>query len=419
MSDQTAVTPRERTALLNSLSAGLFPRVGWKHTIVDRDEIKVIVSAIDLVADGGSTVRLLTGGLGHGKTFTVEVIRDFAHSRRLVTLYAEVDRDLLLCSGTGKAVALFRQLMSNAATRFSPGGHAVPSIAESFISQARDEAGQSKRMVEEVIKERTASLRDLPCGYDFGEVLAAYYRGHDTMDDELKSNSLRWLRGEFTSKVDAKRLLNVRSIIGDAGVYDALKLLCRFVRLAGYTGVVVCLDEMSRWCALDSKTRADNYARIHRIVDDCFQGDVPGLGFVFAGTQDFVFDPKRGLFSSPALKSRLSGPEIVGLSPVVNLPPLSPESVYVLLTKIRRVFYGDEADGYVVPDDALRVFLERINTKLGATVFVSPREIVKTFVAFLALAQQQPEQAWQAALNRIMPTVASKKEVNDELEPVY
>src|SRR5439155_11655235 len=119
----------------------------------------------------------------------------------------------------------------------------------------------------------------------------------------------------------------------------------RFVRLAGYDGLLVCLDEMVNLFKLtNAQARAANYEQILRILNDSLQGGAAHLGFLLGGTPDFLLDPRRGLFSYPALASRLAentfaSDKLVDHSgPGLRLGNLSPEDIYVLLTKLRHVY---------------------------------------------------------------------------------
>ena len=121
------------------------------------------------------------------------------------------------------------------------------------------------------------------------------------------ADAIRWLRGEFSTKTDARNALGVRTIIDDANVYDMLKLLARFVRLAGFTGLIVCFDEMVNLYKLaNTVARNGNYEQVLRIVNDCLQGRAAGLGIVFSGTPELLIDTRRGLYSYDALRSRLA-----------------------------------------------------------------------------------------------------------------
>ncbi len=202
-----------------------------------------------------------------------------------------------------------------------------------------------------VIRGRLAELSELTGGYDFAEVIAAYWRGHDTGDEQLQTDAVRWLRGEFSTRTEARDALGVRTIVYDSNVHDQLKLLARFVRLAGYGGLLVCLDEMVNLYKLaNTQARNANYEQLLRIVNDSLQGTAGSLGFVFGGTPDFLLDTRRGLYSYPALQSRLAENTFAtdGLvdysGPVLRLANLTPEDLYVLLAKLRHVYAsGDPA----------------------------------------------------------------------------
>src|SRR5674476_845447 len=212
----------------------------------------------------------------------------------------------------------------------------MSSIVERFVTAALTESRSSGASPDVVIRTRLAELSELTGGYDFAEVIAAYWRGHDTGNEHLKSDAVRWLRGEFSTRTDARAALGVRTIVDDATFYDQLKLLARFVVMAGYSGLLVCLDEMVNLYKLaNTQARNANYEQILRILNDSLQGSAEGLGFVLGGTPEFLLDTRRGLYSYPALESRLSQNAFArnGLAdfsgPVMRLANLSPEDFYL------------------------------------------------------------------------------------------
>lgn len=89
-----------------------------------------------------------------------------------------------------------------------------------------------------------------------------------------QANALRWLRAEYSTKTEARQAIGVRNIIDDAAFYVFLKLLAAFVRIAGYVGLLVNIDELvvlSHRLA-NTAARNSNYEAILRIVNDCLQG---------------------------------------------------------------------------------------------------------------------------------------------------
>jgi hypothetical protein len=245
-------------------------------------------------------------------------------------------------------------------------------------------------------------------GYDFADVVAAYWQGYESGNEQLKSDAIRWLRGEFNTKTDARQALGVRVIVDDAAFYDQLKLLGRFCRLSGYAGLLVCLDELVNLYKLaNTQSRNGNYEQILRILNDSLQGTTEGLGFVLGGTPEFLLDPRRGLYSYPALQSRLAENTFAkeGLvdftGPVVRLACLSPEDFYVLLGKLRNVYAAGDVTKHLLPDEALTAFMEHCQKRLGEAYFRTPRTTITAFVNLLAVLEQNPDAGWRGLLGQV------------------
>lgn len=209
--------PRERNALIQSLRAGVTPLLGAKHIQVGRDnEMAAMEASLDRIANGGSVFKLVIGGYGAGKTFFMNVVRTTAMERQLVVAHADLNPSRRLHATGGEARSLYAELMKNLATRVKPDGGALATMVEKFITTAVAQARQTGTKPEDIIHERLARLNELVMGYDFATVIAAYWRAYETGNDTLKDNAIRWLRGEFTAKTDARKALGVRDIIDDA-----------------------------------------------------------------------------------------------------------------------------------------------------------------------------------------------------------
>ncbi|MFI6483718.1 ATP-binding protein [Nonomuraea sp. NPDC050663] len=418
----TTIRPRERDALLQSLRAGVVPRIGQRHIQVGREpEVKALVTDIDRISDGGAAVRFVIGDFGAGKTFFLHLVRSIAMEKKLVTVHADLNPDRRLHSSGGQARSLYAELMRNLATRAKPDGGALSSVVERFISTALAEAQQHGVDPAQVIRTRLAHLSEMTGGYDFAEVIGAYWRGHDTGDEQLKSAAVRWLRAEYSTKTESRAALGVRTIIDDATLHDHLKLMSRFVRLAGYDGLLVCLDEMVNLYKLAStQARNANYEQILRILNDTLQGSAAHLGFVFGGTPEFLADTRRGLFSYAALQSRLSenafamGGLVDYSGPVLRLAALTQEDLYVLLAKLRHVQAGGDSARYLLPDDALPAFMHHCANRIGEAYFRTPRTTIKAFCDLLAVLEQNPRVDWR----QILPSVELAVEANPDLAPL-
>lgn len=414
----SALRPRERDALIQSLRAGVTPRLGTKHIQVGRDaEIAALDKDLDRIAEGGSAFRLVIGEYGSGKTFFLNLVRGEAMARQLVVAHADLNPSRRLQASGGEARSLYAELTKNLATRTKPEGGALTVVVEKFITTALAEARKQERNPTDIIHDRLEQLNELVMGYDFATVIAAYWRAHETGNDTLKTNAIRWLRGEFSAKTDARAALGVREIISDAAIYDQIKLLARFCRLAGYNGLLICLDELVNLYKLaNTQARNGNYEQILRILNDLEQGSAEGLGFLLGGTTEFLTDPRRGLYSYPALQSRLAENPyarngLIDLSgPVLKLDNLSREQFAALLGKLRDVYQGQQPERPLLPDEAIPAFMSHCEQRIGEATFRTPRTTITAFIGLLAVLEQNEGAEWRELLNQT--SVLPDQEVN-------
>lgn len=402
----TPIRPKDRDAVIQSLRAGVVPRVGQHLIQVGRTrEIETLVSDIDRITDSGSGFRVVIGEYGAGKTFFLNLVRAVALEKKLVVATADLNPDRRLHASGGQARSLYAELMRNLSTRTKPEGGALAGIVEKFIATSKTEAKAAGTSTEAVIRQKLEQLTELVNGYDFADVIAAYCRGVEESNEQLKSDAIRWLRGEFSTKTDAKQALGVRTIVDDAAVYDQLKLMARFVRLAGFSGLLVSLDELVNLYKLaNTQARNANYEQILRILNDSLQGAAVGLGFVLGGTPEFLLDTRRGLYSYPALQSRLAqntfaaGGLVDFSGPVVRLSSLTPEDFYVLLQKVRHVYAAGDTGKYLLPDNGIYSFMEHCSNRIGDAYFRTPRTTITSFVNLLAVLEQNPGVDWTSLL---------------------
>ncbi len=431
--NEQRIRPRERDAIIQSLRAGVTPRIGLQHIQVGRvREVESLLKDIGRISDGGSAFRLVIGEFGSGKSFFLQLIRSIALEKGLVTIHADLSPDRRLHATGGQARNLYAELMRNLSTRTKPGGNALTSVVERFITEASRQADPLGSTVDSVIENRLSHLSELVGGYDFAKVIAAYWKGYEHDNQQLKSDAVRWLRGEFTTKTDARNALGVRTIVDDASVYDHFKLLSMFVRQAGYRGLLVNLDEMVNLYKLSSqKARLSNYEQILRTLNDCLQGSAEHIGFFLGGTPDFLFDPRKGLYSYEALHSRLaenSFAHAAGVidysAPTLHLANLAPEELLILLRNLRHVFAAGDASNYLVPDAALNAFLAHCSKRIGDAYFRTPRNTIKAFVDLLVVLEQRPDLQWTQLIEQVhleeerntdMPIIGVEDSGDDEL----
>ena len=413
------IRTRERDTIIQALRAGVVPKVGLQHIQVGRArETEELVRDIERTGEGGSAIRFVIGEYGSGKTFFLNLVRLVAMEKGLVVLSADITPDRRLHGTGGQARSLYAELARNTSTRTRPDGGAMAPVVERFATQAIREAEKNGQETGDVIRDKLAHLQEMTGGYDFATVIARYWEGFDNGNEDLKTAALRWLRGEYATRTDARRDLGVRTIVDDASVYDQLKLLALFVQGAGYRGLLVSLDEMvNLYKIVNTQVRQSNYEQLLRILNDVLQGTARNLGFIMGGTPEFLMDTRRGLYSYQALQSRLAENAfardgMVDLSgPVVRLANLTPEDMFVLLANIRRVMQDDEN---AVPDEALAAFMAHCSDRIGDAYFRTPRNTVKEFVNLLSVLDQNPGTQWQSLIGSVDP----EEDIGPEANPV-
>jgi hypothetical protein len=404
------IRPKDRDLIVQALRAGVVPHAGQHLIQVGRvKEVEVMLRDVERIGEGGAVFRIVIGEYGAGKTFFLNLIRATAMAQKLVTVHADLNPDRRLQGSGGQARSLFAELMKNLSTRAKPDGGALSGVVEKFVVQAKTDSKTQDVPLEDVIRARLNPLTEMVGGYDFADVLATYARAFEDGNDKLKADAVRWLRGEFTTKTEARAALGVRTVIDDDQMYDFLKLFARFVRLAGFGGLLVCLDELVNLYKLANRqARDNNYEQILRILNDVLQGTTEGVGFLLGGTPEFLLDSRRGLYSYPALQSRLAENTFAAKAglvdysgPVLRLTSLTPEDFYVLLQKLRHVYaFGDPAK-YLLPDEGIEAYMAHTAKRLGEAYFRTPRTTITAFLNLLALLEQHPGTDWRPLLDAV------------------
>ena len=403
--DKIKIKPKEKSAIIESLKAGIVPRIGLQHIQVGRkQEIEELIKDYNLVSQGGAKARFIIGEYGSGKTFFLTLSKLIAHEKNLVVVSADITTEKVLCSSDGKSQALFSELINNMSTKTKPDGGALKSIIERWASGVLQ---NNEDINEEEIHKLLLPLEKYCSSYDFSKVIANYLNSYRNCDEIKMSQALRWLRAEYTTKTDARNDLGVRTIIDDTNFYDYLKLFAGFIRLAGYGGLIVNIDELAILARLKSNIRNKNFERILNIINDSLQGATEYIEFIFGGTPEFLEDKYKGMYSYGALETRLADnpfskdglKDLTG--PVIRLDNLSQEELYVLFHNIRNVFAEYDESKYLVAENGIQIFMQWILSRLGAKAYLSPRESIKNFVGLLSQLQNYPDTSIEDFLGKI------------------
>jgi hypothetical protein len=404
------IKPKEATSIINSLIGGVVPKSGIQHITVGRsEEINAFLNALDDVKNGNSIVKFWIGDFGVGKSFMLHLLNTVALKQKFVVANADFTPENRLYSNDNKAVALYTALIDNLAIQTRPDGGALPTLLEKWIEQVILQTAEENdipltvvrsekylNLIQFEIMKTIKNLTDVG-GFDFGTVVMKYYEGYIKDDEQLRRNAVRWLKGEYRTKTEARQDLGVREIINDLNYYDMLKNFCKLFVSIGYSGFMINLDEaVNLYKISTSVVREKNYEKVLTIYNDCFQGKIANLFFNIAGTREFMENERRGLYSYQALKSRLETNKYETAElrdfaqPVIHLMPLNNNEVFVLLKKLKSIFDFNYKTDISIPDEEIQFFMEEMYNKPGASEFLTPREVIRDFLNILNILRQNP-----------------------------
>ena len=409
MSEQTKVPKRIARTVLNSLKGGVVPRIGLPYVTVGRkSEIEALLHDVDIISEGGASFRFIVGRYGSGKSFLIQTIRNYVMDKGFIVADADLSPERRLQGTRGQGLATYRELIGNLATKTRPEGGALTLILDRWISSVQAQAAQETGLqpgdpalsaaVDRKIVAVTSQISELVHGFEFATLLSKYYHAYIEQDDETRMKVIRWFRGEYALKREAKEALGVNIIITDDDWYDYLKLFAVFFRLAGYAGMMIMIDELVNIYKIpNSITRQYNYEKMLTMYNDTLQGKAQYLGIIMGATPQAVEDRRRGVYSYEALRSRLAEGKFSRpgardmLAPVIRLEPLTAAEMLVLCDKLAAMHAGLYGYSQSVTDEDLAEFIKIEFSRVGADSNITPREVIRDFIELLDLMYQHPE----------------------------
>ncbi|MDE6874333.1 MAG: ATP-binding protein [Lachnospiraceae bacterium] len=403
------IPKRIAQVVINSLKGGVVPRIGLPYITVGREtEIAALLHDVDIIAEGGASFRFIVGKYGSGKSFLLQTIRNYVMDRNFVVVDADLSPERRLQGTKGQGLATYKELIRNMSTKTRPEGGALTLILERWIGSVQGavmaqggtepDSEEFAAEVEKKIYEVIGTLQEMVHGFDFAKLLAMYYRAYLEGDDETKAHVVKWFRGEYAGKSEAKAELGVNIVVTDEDWYEYIKLFAFFLKQAGYTGMLILIDELVNIYKIpNSITRQYNYEKILTMYNDTLQGKAKYLGIIMGGTPQCIEDTRRGVYSYEALRSRLSSGRFGGedvkdmLAPVIKLAPLTNEEMLVLIEKLADIHAGLFEYGQRLTQDDLITFIKIEFGRIGADTNITPREVIRDFIELLNIVCQNPE----------------------------
>ena len=431
------VPKRIAQTVLHSLKGGVVPRIGLPYITVGRkNEIQALLHDVDIISEGGASFRFIVGRYGAGKSFLLQAIRNYVMDRGFIVADADLSPERRLQGTRGQGLATYRELIGNLSTKTKPEGGALTLILERWISTVQSEALQESglqpgdpaltALVDQKIYAVTASVSELVHGFEFAQLLSAYYHAYLKSDDETKAKVVRWFRGEYALKREAKEELGVNIIITDDDWYEYLKLFATFFRLAGYSGMMIMIDELVNiYKVPNSITRQYNYEKLLTMYNDTLQGKAKYLGIIMGATPQAIEDKRRGVYSYEALRSRLAEGKFSKpgardlLAPVIRLDPITAEEMLILCEKLAAMHAGLYDYEQKITTNELAAFIKIEYERIGADVHITPREVIRDFIELLDILYQNPGMSIIELLNSDTFSYAKSDAVSDTTDENY
>lgn len=436
MPQKRRVPKRIAQIVLNSLKGGVVPRIGLPYITVGRKaEIEALLHDVDVIQEGGASFRFIVGRYGSGKSFLLQTIRNYVMDKKFVVVDGDLSPERRLQGSKGQGLATYRELIQNLSTKTRPEGGALTLILDRWINSVQTQVVSKgiasddpkfEAAVDQKIYGVISSLNELVHGFDFAKLLNMYYHAYMSGDDETKAKVVKWFRGEYSHKTEAKKDLGVDIIISDSDWYEYLKLFATFFRQAGYAGLMIMIDELVNIYKIPNAiSRQYNYEKILTMYNDTLQGKAKYLGIIMCGTPQAVEDRRRGVYSYEALRSRLASGKFAQESardmyaPVIKLEPLTAEEMLVLTEKLADMhanLYGYER---TITDNDLAQFIKIEYARVGADTNITPREIIRDFIELLDIVWQNPDKKITDLLNSDQFSYTKSEAVSDNAEKDY
>ncbi|HIW70537.1 MAG TPA: ATP-binding protein [Candidatus Limosilactobacillus merdipullorum] len=431
---QRGVPKRIAQTILHSLKGGVVPRIGLPYITVGRKaEIEALLHDFSVVADGGASFHFIVGKYGSGKSFLLQTMRNYVMDKGFVVVDGDLSPERRLQGTKGQGLATYRELVQNMATKTRPEGGALPLILDRWISSVQSKVAASGKAapsdvaafgqaVDQEIYRVISSLNELVHGFDFARLLKMYYHAYLDDDDETKAKVIKWFRGEYDRKTDAKNELGVNIIISDSDWYEYLKLFAVFFRQAGYAGLIIMIDELVNIFKIpNSISRQYNYEKILTMYNDTLQGKAKYLGILMGGTPQAIEDKRRGVYSYEALRSRLTQGKFADVSdardmyaPVIKLAPLTADEMLVLTEKLAAMHAGLYGYSQTITEEQLAQFIKIEYARIGSSTNITPREVIRDFIELLDILWQNPSTKIEDLLNSDRFDYAKKESTTED-----
>lgn len=389
------VSPQRRIEILNALRRGAVPASGLDALAVGLDRFEDAVDEELQQAEAGHGIfKAVRGEYGAGKTFFVRWLEERARKQQFATAEVQISETE---TPLHRLETVYRAALERLRTE-SSGPGALPDIVDKWFYELErdvlrrgdveeDDQDELDEAIGKLMERRLAEItQSTP---QFAAALRGYHEAKQKRDFATAQGLLAWLSGQPHVGQSIKREADLKGDIDHFGALNFLRGLLLLLDDAGYSGMVLVLDEVETLQRVRSDVREKSLNALRQIIDYVDEGRFPGLYVVITGTPAF-YDGPQGVERAQALAQRLhhdfpdqprfDNPRAVQ----IRLQGLDRDQLVELGRRVRDLFAeGADHAGRVrekVDDDYIDTLADALAGKLGGQVRVAPRLFLKKLV---------------------------------------
>jgi hypothetical protein len=396
----STLTQKDVEHVFESLRKGLVPGRGIDAFAVGIEKQRgELHRQLDLAGSGEGTVKFLRGGYGCGKTFMARLALLDAQARGFATSFVVVsDNDLKF----HRFDDVYRKVLTELGTASCSRG-ALGDILDRWIGRVEDSlvaigdndsdpAFDAK--VQMRLDEDLAAMTGGHAPQDFVRVIQTIFELKQMGEVAEAGALISWLCGSGNVAASAKKAAGIKGDIGSRDALDYLRGVLEIVKAAGYTGLVIVIDEAETILRMRSDSRHKSLNGIRQIADAA--SSYPGMLWVFTGTPEF-FDTRHGVAGLAPLHDRIrflkQGRFASLRQPQLELAPFDANRLQSVALRLRELF--PTSDRGRLDQTISTAFVERLVAEVTAgfkgDVGIVPRQFLREFVHQLDLVEEHAD----------------------------
>lgn len=382
IAEQEANGLDEKTAqvIMDALRFGTAPVHGAALLAVGREElIKIIRQDLDRASTGKSSLIILNGHIGMGKTLTLRILQDYALRLGFATSFVTLTpRECPLYDMRSVYQHIVKGLRVNDC-RDRP---ALEWILENWANRVRDDVRRTGIAPWSIWK------LSLP----FKEVLATYFEAVFHNHFVRAEKALSWIHGDIRVIQDARKM-GAYIVITSGNALEMLGNITRMIRGLGLRGLVILLDEAETIPSICTVARSSQAIYNLDILASA-TGKTPYSYFVYATTPYFLEHIANTGIKISFLRERL-----------MTLENLSSSELVELAIKIKDIYlhaYDWQGDSRINDINLRTLVLASLDRlKENAT----PRLIVRRVVKCMDLCYDCSDISFKDIVNGLLQTI--------------